>query len=189
MIYDVSIENTNYRLELNRTTTGWTCSLNGRPVQLDVALIRPGVLSLLIENQAYEVKREKVGSEIHLWVGNQRYTAELRDPRSLRNLKDGAGRQQGSSRLTAPLPGKVVRLLVNEKDQVAGEGSPFAGERKRPGRGRPGGCGCGSHEDAERDQVPQERHSAEAHSRRGHQCERRRRASDCGMNRARAGSL
>ncbi len=105
MIYDVSIENTNYRLELNRTTTGWTCSLNGRPVQLDVALIRPGVLSLLIENQAYEVKREKVGSEIHLWV------------------KDGAGRQQGSSRLTAPMPGKVVRLLVNEKDQVeAGQG-------------------------------------------------------------------
>src|SRR5207244_4113275 len=119
----VSIENTNYRLELNRTTTGWTCSLNGRPVQLDVALIRPGVLSLLIENQAYEVKREKVGSEMHLWVGNQRYTAELRDPRSLRNLKDGAGRQQGSSRLTAPMPGKVVRLLVNEKDQVeAGQG-------------------------------------------------------------------
>jgi len=123
MIYDVSIENTNYRLELNRTTTGWTCSLNGRPVQLDVALIRPGVLSLLIENQAYEVKREKVGSEIHLWVGNQRYAAELRDPRSPRNLKDGAGRQQGSSRLTAPMPGKVVRLLVNEKDQVeAGQG-------------------------------------------------------------------
>src|SRR6266496_4240097 len=114
MIYDVSIENTNYRLELNRTTTGWTCSLNGRPVQLDVALIRPGVLSLLIENQAYEVKLEKVGSEIHLWVGNQRYTAELRDPRSLRNLKDGAGRQQGSSRLTAAIPGKVIFSLHNE---------------------------------------------------------------------------
>src|SRR5256885_1631814 len=64
MIYDVSIEGRNYRLEVNRTPSGWTCSLNGRPVQLDVALIRPGVLSLLIENQAYEVKRE-VGSEIH----------------------------------------------------------------------------------------------------------------------------
>jgi len=86
-------------------------------------LIRPGVLSLLIESQAYEVKREKVGSGIHLWVGNQRYAAKLRDPRSLGNLKDGAGRQQGSSKLTAPMPGKVVRLLVNEKDQVeAGQG-------------------------------------------------------------------
>jgi len=123
MIYDVSIEGTNYRLELNRTPTGWTCSLNGRPVQLDAVLIRPGVLSLLIESQAYEVKREKVGSGIHLWVGNQRYAAKLRDPRSLGNLKDGAGRQQGSSKLTAPMPGKVVRLLVNEKDQVeAGQG-------------------------------------------------------------------
>lgn len=123
MIYDVSIEGTNYRLELNRTTRGWTCSLNGRPVQLDAVLIRSGVLSLLIESLAYEVKREKVGSEIHLWVRNQRYAAELRDPRSLRNIKDGAGRLQGSSKLTAPMPGKVVRLLVNEKDQVeAGQG-------------------------------------------------------------------
>jgi biotin carboxyl carrier protein len=123
MIYDVSIEDTKYRLELNRTPTGWTCSLNGRPVQLDAALIRPGVLSLLIESRVYDVRREKVGSEIHLWVGNQRYAVELRDLRSLRNLKDGAGRQQGSSKLTAPMPGKVVRLLVNEKDKVeAGQG-------------------------------------------------------------------
>ena len=123
MIYDVSIEDTKYRLELNRTPTGWTCGLNGRPVQLDAALIRPGVLSLLIESRVYEVKREKVGSEIHLWVGNQRYAVELRDLRSLRNLKDGARRQQGSSKLIAPMPGKVVRLLVNEKDKVeAGQG-------------------------------------------------------------------
>jgi biotin carboxyl carrier protein len=118
MIYDVNIGGTNYRLELNRTPSGWRCSLNGRPVQVDAALICPGVLSLLIEHQVYEVKRERVGSEIHLWVGNQRYAAELRDPRSLRNFKDGAGRQQGSSKLTAPMPGKVVRLLVNERDQV-----------------------------------------------------------------------
>jgi len=123
MIYDVSIEDTKYRLELNRTPTGWTCGLNGRPVQLDAALIRPGVLSLLIESRVYDVRREKVGSEIHLWVGNQRYAVELRDLRSLRNLKDGARRQQGSSKLTAPMPGKVVRLLVNEKDKVeAGQG-------------------------------------------------------------------
>jgi biotin carboxyl carrier protein len=118
MIYDVNIGGTNYRLEVNRTPSGWRCSLNGRPVQVDAALICPGVLSLLIEHQVYEVKRERVGSEIHLWVGNQRYAAGLRDPRSLRNFKDGAGRQQGSSKLTAPMPGKVVRLLVNERDQV-----------------------------------------------------------------------
>src|SRR5438552_17341958 len=105
MIYDVSIEGRNYRLEVNRTPSGWTCSLNGRPVQLDVALIRPGVLSLLIENQAYEVKRDKVGSEIHLWGGNQRYAAELRAPRSLRHLNEGAGRQQASSRLASRVPG------------------------------------------------------------------------------------
>jgi biotin carboxyl carrier protein len=123
MIYDVSIEGTNYRLELKQTSTGWDCRLNGRPLQVDAVLMRPGVISLLIEGKAYEVKREIVGAEFHLWVGNQRYSAELRDPRSLRNRRDGTGTVEGSSKLMAPMPGKVVRLLVNEKDQVeAGQG-------------------------------------------------------------------
>jgi biotin carboxyl carrier protein len=123
MIYDVSIAGTTYRLELNRTPAGWSCLLNSNRVEVDVALIRPEVLSVVIDGKAYEIKREKVGAEFALLVGNQRYAAQLRDPRSLRNRKDTAGKQEGARHLTAPMAGRVIRLLAKEKEPVeAGQG-------------------------------------------------------------------
>jgi biotin carboxyl carrier protein len=122
MIYDVSIDGKSYRLELNRTDGRWSCRLDGREVEIDALLVRPDVLSLRIGNQAYEVKSERVGGELYLWVGSTRYAAEVRDPRSLR----GRGRQvddSGPRKLTAPMPGKVVRVLISVGAEVeAGAG-------------------------------------------------------------------
>jgi biotin carboxyl carrier protein len=59
---------------------------------------------------------------MYLWVGNVRYSAEIRDPRSLR----GRTRQidnHGPQKLTAPMPGKIVRVLVHVGAEVeAGAG-------------------------------------------------------------------
>jgi len=113
MTYDVNINGRNHRLELNRADGRWLCRLDGREVEVDAVLARPDVLSLRIGNRAYEVKCERVASEWHLWVGSERFAVEVHDPRSLR----GRGRtveDQGPRKLTAPMPGKVVRVLVTQ---------------------------------------------------------------------------
>jgi biotin carboxyl carrier protein len=123
MTYDVTIDGNNYRLELERAEKSWRCRMNGREVQMDAVLTRPDVLSLLIEGKAYEIKRERTALDLHYWVGPVRYAAELRDPRSLRGRKGAGGDDAGPRKLIAPMPGKVVRLLVAEKDEVeAGQG-------------------------------------------------------------------
>ena len=122
MTYDISIDGTNYRLELSQAEGGWTCCLNGRDVEVDAVLARPDVLSLRIGNHAYEVKCERVGGEMHLWVGSVRYSAEVRDPRSLRSRMRAVD-DHGPRKLTAPMPGKVVRILLGEGAEVqAGDG-------------------------------------------------------------------
>jgi biotin carboxyl carrier protein len=126
MTYDVTIDGKNHRLELNRVDLGaegrWSCRLDGRQVEVDAVLARPDVLSLRIGNKAYEVKCERVGSDLHLWVGSQRFATEVRDPRSLRG-RTRAADHHGPKKLTAPMPGKVVRVLVHEGDEVeAGTG-------------------------------------------------------------------
>src|SRR5262249_32549780 len=83
MIYDVTIDGKNYRLELERAASGWRCRLDGRDVQMNAVLARRDVISLLIDGKAYEIKREWTATDVHLWVGSVRYLAELRDPRSL----------------------------------------------------------------------------------------------------------
>ena len=123
MIYEVTIDRNRFRLELERTEKGWHCRLNGRSVEMDAVLARPDVLSLLIEGKAYEIKRERTPVDLHLWVGPVRYAAELRDPRSLRGRKSMGTEDAGPKKLVAPMPGKVVRVLVSETQEVeAGQG-------------------------------------------------------------------
>jgi biotin carboxyl carrier protein len=117
MLYDVTIDGKRYKLELNRGDGRWSCRLDGRDLEVDAVLARPDVLSLRIGNKAYEVKSERVANDLHLWVGSARFAAELRDPRSLRGLTH-AGDDRGPRKIIAPMPGKVVRLLVREGDDV-----------------------------------------------------------------------
>jgi biotin carboxyl carrier protein len=117
MIYDIAIDGKSHRLELNRVDGRWLCRLDGRAVEVDAVLARPDVLSLRIGNLAYEVKRERVGAETHVWVGSARFSAEVRDPRSFRGRSTTVD-DRGPRKLTAPMPGKVVRVLVAQGAQV-----------------------------------------------------------------------
>jgi biotin carboxyl carrier protein len=122
MTYEVSIDGENHRLELNRAEGLWSCRVDGRDVEVDAVLARPDVLSLRIGNKAYEVKCERVAGDMHLWVGSARFAVEVRDPRSLRG-RVRAVDDQGPRNLTAPMPGRIVRVLVKQGDEVeAGAG-------------------------------------------------------------------
>jgi len=122
MTYDVTIAGKNYRLELNYSEGRWECRLDGRAMQIDAVLARRDVLSLIIDGRAYEIKRERTATDLHLWVGSVRYAAQLRDRRSLRS-RASADDEKGPRKLMAPMPGKIVRVLVEENAEVdAGQG-------------------------------------------------------------------
>jgi biotin carboxyl carrier protein len=122
MLYNVTIDGKSYRLELNHAEGRWSCRLDDRELQVDAILARPDVLSLRIGNMAYEIKLERVANDLYLWVGSERFAAEVRDPRSLRG-RTRAGDDHGPRKIIAPMPGKVVRLMVRERSEVeAGAG-------------------------------------------------------------------
>lgn len=122
MTYEISIDGKIYRLDLIQTEGRWSCRVDGREVDVDAVLARPNVLSLRLGNKAYEVKCERVDADIHIWVGSRRFAAEVRDPRSLRSRSRSAD-EQGLRKLTAPMPGKVVRILLTPGTEVeAGAG-------------------------------------------------------------------
>ena len=142
MTYDVNIDGKNYRLELERVDGRWACRVDGRAVEIDAVLARRDVLSILIDGKAYEIKRERTAVDMHLWVGSVRYAAQLRDPRSLRS-RVTADDGKGPRKLLAPMPGKIVRVLVAESAEVeAGQGivvveaMKMQNEMKAPRAGR-----------------------------------------------------
>ncbi len=142
MMYEISIDGRSYRLDLKQVDGRWTCQLDGRAIEVDAVLARPDVLSLRIGNKAYEVKCERVPNEVHIWVGSRRFAPEVRDPRSLRS-RSHAVDDHGPKKLTAPMPGKIVRILLAQGAEVeAGAGvlvveaMKMQNEVKSPKKGR-----------------------------------------------------
>ena len=72
--------------------------LDGEKVNVDAVIARPNVLSLIVDGQAYEVKRERTATDLHLWVKSARFAVDVRDPRSLRSRRGGAASTEGSAK-------------------------------------------------------------------------------------------
>lgn len=79
----------------------------------------PGVFSVLIEGRSYQATFLDAGT---IQVGDRIFSVEVFDPRELR-ARSSAGASHGRQNIAAPMPGKVVRLLVAVGDAVeAGQG-------------------------------------------------------------------
>ena len=126
MIYQIKVEGRTYQVQLTPGSSdgGWRCSLRenseaeAREFQLDARETQPGVLSLLLEGRSYEIKREMTPAGVVVSVDNRRYAAEVGDPHSLRTRRVAGDGDSGPQRITAPMPGKIVRIQVAEKAQV-----------------------------------------------------------------------
>ena len=123
MIYEITVDGKVRKVNLQEKDGGWSCQLDGREVAVGAALVRPNILSLIIEGKAYEIERETYAGETYVAIKGIRHKVEVRDPRSLRGRKSGAGDDSGPRKITAPMPGKVIRVLVAEETEVeAGQG-------------------------------------------------------------------
>ena len=118
MIYEVTLGEKTYRVELTRAGEQWKCRLDGRELPVDIVYGQNGVLSLLLGGKSYEVKQETVGAETNVVVGHERFNASVRDPRSFRSRSRVGAAEQGVMKIKAPMPGKVVRVLAGVGTQV-----------------------------------------------------------------------
>ena len=101
----------------------WTYSLGQQTGVVSAIEVEPGTYSILIQGRSYEVRTGPL-PEGQTWVdvAGRRQHFDLRDPRNGRP-GSGAASRGGQATLKAPMPGKVVRILVAEGDIVeAGQG-------------------------------------------------------------------
>jgi biotin carboxyl carrier protein len=98
--------------------------IDNRTVEADCEQIAPGVYSLLLEGKSYEAyvsKHSGDGSGRNetyvISVGRQQYTVEFTDPRRWRR-RGSSLENEGPQEIVAPMPGKIVRILVTEGQEV-----------------------------------------------------------------------
>ena len=106
----------------------WQVAVNGRSIEIDseqlasVTQVEPGVYSVLLDGASYEIRVVETPDGLSAEARNRRFAVDVRDPRDTR--RDGTSAVgSGRQKIAAPMPGKVVRVLVNVGDTVdAGQG-------------------------------------------------------------------
>ena len=119
---EVRIDGKRRVVEIDRRDEGWAFRIDGEAVEADAAEIAPGVYSILLGGRSFEVRVEPHGKELIVEVGSRRMAAEVIDPRRWRRQR-GEMELGGKQQITAPMPGKVVRVLAEQGKPVeAGQG-------------------------------------------------------------------
>jgi biotin carboxyl carrier protein len=124
MKVEVQVEGRPVAVELTRASRGWECRLDGAAQPVDVVEVAPGVLSVLLDGQSFtlHVVRQDDGWQVH--TRNGEVAAVVQDPRRWQGRTGGGAEgRAGRQEVIAPMPGKVVRVLVSEQEKVeAGQG-------------------------------------------------------------------
>lgn len=123
MTFTVAIGGVERRVELRRRSDGWECSVDGCARAADVVEVVPGVFSLLLEGHSFTVRVERVGDRYRVLTRGSALSATVENPRQWRGRSEGKLGRAGRQAIAAPMPGKIVRVLVAEQQEVeAGQG-------------------------------------------------------------------
>jgi biotin carboxyl carrier protein len=114
-----------HELSIRRDGQRLSAEIDGCRYEMQMREIDASRYLLLVDGRVYECRVDQGPREIfNVHVGSHAYAVALTDPKRLRGAQ-GAGAHvgEGSAQIVAPMPGKVVRVLVQEGAQVkAGDG-------------------------------------------------------------------
>jgi biotin carboxyl carrier protein len=117
--YEVLLAGKTRVVELSRSNDAWRISLDGSELDASVVEVAPNTFSVLLNGESHQIRiAPRTDGTLTLHTGLAEYHAEVNDPRLWRGRKHGAIAAEGRQQVTAPMPGKVVRVLVSEGDVV-----------------------------------------------------------------------
>jgi biotin carboxyl carrier protein len=126
MKYEIKIGAATRAVEVEAQSGGsFRVQLGGQPVSVDAVETAPNTYSILLDGRAFEARVSDDGSDDGLLVrcAGVDFRVHVSDPRSWRSSRHGVLEAAGPQRVLAPMPGKVVRVLVVPGDEVeAGSG-------------------------------------------------------------------
>ena len=134
--YEISVGGKNYKVELELASATPSQSpgdsisevsnrmrLDGREIPVSFVSISQGSFSLIVNGESFDVFCERVGERLQVSVRGAIYECFVSDSRSLRTRKKAGLADSGEQKLTASMPGKVVRIIAAVGDQItAGQG-------------------------------------------------------------------
>jgi biotin carboxyl carrier protein len=92
--------------------------VDGRRLEADAVRISRGAYSILFAGKSFEISVEEIPDGLLVRANGLDYQAQIRDPRSWKRGRGQGIELEGRQKLTAPMPGKVVRTLAAVGENV-----------------------------------------------------------------------
>ena len=89
-----------------------------RQIALDAVPLPNNAYSLLIDGQSYDVSVHEINGFCHVLVNGKRYEVAVRDLKKSRKGSSASHDSAGPQPVSAPMPGKVVKVLVQVGEGV-----------------------------------------------------------------------
>ena len=118
MKYIAQVDDVTFEIEI---APDGSITLDGAPVEADLLQVDPlGLYSLLMNHQSYELVVEEQQRGYRVTLGSNAFDVDVADERQLRMESSRADVSAGDGDLpiTAPIPGLVVKVLVEEGQAV-----------------------------------------------------------------------
>jgi biotin carboxyl carrier protein len=114
------------QIEIHEQDSQVCAVIDGRRYELAVSCSQSGNCLLVYEGRVFACRvdgRAESGSTVNVTVGTTAHAVTLIDPKRLRSAAAFGADSDGAAQIVAPMPGKVVRVLVEAGQQVeAGSG-------------------------------------------------------------------
>jgi biotin carboxyl carrier protein len=121
MMFEAAVDGRTLRVEVRGKSGRYTVILDGRPLEVDLVETGAHFLSLLIGGRSHEVGLRATPRGYSVTLDHEVLEVELQA--AGRGALPQARAAAGPLRVTAPMPGKLVRLLVEAGQAVeAGQG-------------------------------------------------------------------
>ena len=124
MKLDLEIDGQMRMVELEPGDDGqYRVTLDGEPLEIQWQLLRPGVLSLVVDGRSYRVVREDDASAGNgggsaVVLSGRHFPYHVEDSRSLKARRAHGGGADGPRTIKASMPGRVVRVLAARGETV-----------------------------------------------------------------------
>ena len=93
--------------------------LDGCVIEVDAVEVAAETYSILLEGRALEVRVQEDLEGLRIVAGGEEFTAAIIDPRQWQGRHGHSIEVEGRLQILAPMPGKIVRVLVKQGDAVA----------------------------------------------------------------------
>lgn len=121
MLFDATLGGKTTRVEVREVQGRYRVTVGDRVLDLDLVRTGPTDLSLLVDGASHDVAVEKTGEGFGVVIRGDRFDVDLKD--AVKGAAIGKVAHTGPVKLTAPMPGKIVKILVAPGEAVeAGRG-------------------------------------------------------------------